>query len=123
MQHDTPRAKKGLMCPQFRKDVSKVCHTCMWWTGLQWTDEKLQVHHKWQCAMVMAALTNVDVVKATAGTQAATESFRNEMVVRSGVAPLGAMTDLASDSPRLGAETTKGAQIVNGHAPKLIGQG
>ena len=124
MQHDVPRAKKGLICPQFRKDVSKVCHTCMWWTGLQWEDAHGQVHHKWQCAMVMTALTNVDVAKAALGTQAATESFRNEMVVRSGIPPLGGMTDQATDAPRIGAETAKGARISsNGAAPKLIGQG
>ncbi len=116
MQDDKPRAKRGVSCPFWRKDVSKVCHTCMLWTGLQWEDPKTKmVQSKWSCAIVMAALTNVDVVKATAGTQMATESFRNEMVVRSGIAPLGAMTELGNDTPRM-------PDSLNGHIPKLIGQ-
>lgn len=112
MNEDIPRAKKGAMCPQFRKDVSKVCHTCAWWTGITWKDPATgETKHKWSCAMVMAALTNIDVVKATTGTQAATESFRNEMVLRSGIAPLGAMTDHRAPS------------LANGSsAPKLIEQ-
>lgn len=107
-----PHAKAGAMCPQFKKDVSKVCHRCAWWVGLTWKDEKGESQHKWNCAMVMTALTNVDVVKATAGTQAATESFRNEMMVRSGVAPLGGvMIDRRGASPLVGS---------NGSTPKLI---
>lgn len=115
-----PHANPGLICPQFKKDVSKVCHTCAWWTGLSWKDERGETHHNWRCAMVMVACTNVDVVKATSGAQAATESFRNEMITRSGIAPLGAMTDQATDAPRLnGSETTR---HING-TPKLIGTG
>lgn len=118
-----PHATPGLLCPMLRKDVSKVCHKCAWWTGLTWKDAHGESHHNWRCAMVMNAITNVDIVKATTGAQAATESMRNEVVARSGVMPLGAMTDHVLDAPRLGPETARGGQIVNGATPKLIGQG
>ena len=117
-----PHANPGLLCPQFRKDVSKVCHKCAWWTGLTFKDATGATHHQWKCAMVMNAITNVDIVKATVGAQAATESMRNEVVARSGVMPLGAMTDHLTDTPQLGTETMRGA-LANGHGPKLIGQG
>lgn len=73
-----PRAKAGRNCPLYKKDVSKVCHTCAWWVGMYWQDPKTQEpQHKWQCAQVMVALGNVDVVRAMAGVQAASESVRN----------------------------------------------
>lgn len=108
MNEDIPRARSGSTCPLFRKDTSKVCHTCAWWTGLTWRDEKGAPQHKWHCAIVMAALTNVDVVKATAGTQAATESFRNEMVLRTPTQP---MTPFPSHQAHM---------IGNDAAPQLI---
>lgn len=119
--NQVPHASPGLTCPMLRKDVSKVCHKCAWWTGLTWKDPTTgEMHHNWRCAMVMNAITNVDIVKAASGAQAATESMRNEVVARSGVMPLGAMTDHVTDAPRLGPETQRGAHVTNGHAPKLI---
>ncbi len=86
MENDVPHAKKGFMCPMFKKDMSKVCHTCGWWTGLQWRNAKTgEIENKWNCAMVINALGQTDVVRCMAGVQAATESFRNE-VVRLGTA-------------------------------------
>lgn len=118
MQTEVPRAKKGFMCPQFRKDVSKVCHTCAWWTGLTWKDDKTgEAHHKWQCAMVMTALTNVDVVKATNGAQSATESMRNELVIRSGIVPLGHMVVCAPprDAPQLDDASAEPQKLIEAH--------
>lgn len=97
MSEQIPHANPGMICPLRKKDVSKVCHTCAWWVGQYWTDPKTQeIKHKWNCAQVMAALGNVDVVRSMAGVQAATEALRNV------VARPGNFTIIAPTPPELG---------------------
>ena len=93
-----PHARKGKMCPKHMKDMSEVCHDCGWWVGLHWTDPATkEVKSKWNCAVVMNVLTNVDVTKSMTGVQAATESMRNEMVKRAASPPAWAVKQIVQE--------------------------
>jgi hypothetical protein len=78
-----PRAPAGQRCPLWRKDVSKVCHACDWYRVIPVQDDPAApVRELWGCAMVLNAVAVRSMHAAIDGLQAATESFRNEMVRR-----------------------------------------
>lgn len=62
--------------------MSKVCHKCDWYTSVpaQKTDGSNKVYDHWDCAMKLAVAVGRDAAISMSGVQAATESFRNEMV-------------------------------------------
>ena len=98
MENELPRAKPGFMCPLLKKDMSEVCHTCGWWTGLYWKDETTkEMHNKWNCAIVTTALGQVDVVRASGGVHAATVDMRNEIVKRAASPPVWATQQIVRD--------------------------
>ena len=76
-----PHAQPGNICPLHRKDVSKVCHKCPWWTRLigkhPQTEEILD---QWQCAVAVLPTLLVENAQQQRQTGAAMESFRNGMV-------------------------------------------
>lgn len=75
-----PVAPKGTTCPLFRKDVSRVCHTCAWYTRIQGihpqTGEQLD---KWMCAITATVLATLDAGKAATVGAATTQELRNDM--------------------------------------------
>ena len=77
-----PIADKGLNCPLWRKDVSKVCHTCAWYgpiTGVHpQTGERVDA---WQCAITSTVLAVLETAKCAAEGGAATQELRNDMHV------------------------------------------
>ena len=78
-----PRAPAGQRCPLYRKDVSRVCHTCDWYRVIPVQDDPTApVRELWGCAMVLNAIAVRSMHAAVDGVQAAFESFRNEMVRR-----------------------------------------
>lgn len=75
-----PIAAPGTRCPLWRKDVSKVCHTCEWYSRIQGmhpqTGEQLD---KWMCAVTAQLLATLDAGKAATVGAATTQELRNDM--------------------------------------------
>lgn len=82
MHEPKPRRPSGMFCPLWRKDVSKVCHTCDWWHSIAVLDDPntMAVRAEWGCALVLSVIAQRSMHSAIDGVQAATESFRNDMV-------------------------------------------
>ena len=75
-----PIATPGMRCPLWRKDVSKVCHTCAWFTRIQGyhpqTGEPLD---QWLCAQSAQVLATLDAGKAATAGAATTQELRNDL--------------------------------------------
>jgi len=78
-----PPADKGAICPLHKKDVSKVCHTCAWYTLVRGSNPQTGAEvDDWQCAIAWLPMLTIETAKTARGTQAATESMRNEITKR-----------------------------------------
>jgi len=79
-----PLGPKDEYCPQWRKPMSKVCHTCPWWVSVKGqhpqTGETLD---HWGCAVALSVMATLEAANQARQGAAATESFRNEVVKRS----------------------------------------
>jgi hypothetical protein len=75
-----PIEPKGLYCPLWRKDVSKVCHTCALFTKVSGvhpqTGENID---RWMCAYNAAVLAALDTARAAHVGAAVTQELRNDM--------------------------------------------
>lgn len=75
-----PVAAPGLRCPMFRKDVSKVCHTCAWFTQIEGihphTGDRMD---KWMCAMSAQVLVTIDAGRQAAASAETTQELRNDL--------------------------------------------
>lgn len=71
----------GTMCPLWRKDVSKVCHTCEWYCLIKGkhpqTEEMID---QWGCSIRWMPMLQINTAQASHQGAKATESFRNEVV-------------------------------------------
>lgn len=110
---EKPRRKPGSMCPQFRQDVSEVCHNCEWYQNLRGKHPQTsETIDQWGCSVTFSALVGVGIIQAVnsnvGGLQAATESFRNE-VVNANQTAIQVIAATALHRP-------------NGHAPRMIEQ-
>ena len=66
-------------CPLLKKKCIK--HQCVWYNMLQGTNPNTGTDvHEWGCSIAWLPLLLVENSRHIMGTQAATESFRNEMV-------------------------------------------
>ena len=75
-----PQAEKGKICPLHKKDMSKVCATCPWWTRLQGKDPlSKEQKDEWGCAIAWLPMLLCENSQQTRQSGAAIESFRNEM--------------------------------------------
>ncbi len=58
---EKPRRNPGTVCPLHRKDVSKVCHTCDWYTRLigkhPQTNEQID---EWGCAIFFMPMLQIE---------------------------------------------------------------
>jgi len=76
-----PKAEKGMKCPLFKEDVSKVCHTCEMYEHILGTNPNTGAAvDAWGCTFKFNFLTNLEIAKEVRQHAAATESFRNEFV-------------------------------------------
>ena len=67
------------MCPLLKKKCIK--HRCIWFNMLQGKHPQTGIDvHEWGCSIAWLPLLLVENSRNTMGVQAATESFRNEMV-------------------------------------------
>lgn len=81
METERPRCKPGLYCPLWRKDVSKVCHSCAWFSRVTGVDPQTgaAVDH-WACAITMQVLATLDAAKAAHAGGATTQELRNDLL-------------------------------------------
>lgn len=76
-----PIASRGEKCPLWQKDVSKVCHTCPWYTKLRGKHPQTgDSVDEWGCAVTWLPILLIENAKEVRQGAAATESFRNEMI-------------------------------------------
>ena len=76
-----PHAPKGSFCPLWRKDVSKVCHTCEWFTQVRGRNPQSEVVlDQWGCAIAWGPTLLINAAQEARQGAAATESSRNVMV-------------------------------------------
>lgn len=81
MEVEKPRRKPGSYCPLWRSDVSKVCHTCDWYTQVRGKHPQSdEIIDHWGCAIAFMPLLMVENSQMQRQTGSAVESFRNEMV-------------------------------------------
>lgn len=79
-----PHADKGLVCPLHKKDMSRVCHTCPWWTKVMGTDPNVpgKVIDHWSCAIAFLPTLLIENAQQSRQAGAATNDMRNEIVKR-----------------------------------------
>lgn len=94
MRHKGPQRDPGLTCPLWKRDVSKVCHKCDWYTLLigHNPNDGTDVH-EWGCAIFHMPLMLCEVSQKTNQAGASTDKVANE------VAKLRSV--VASDNQRL----------------------
>lgn len=81
MTTEKPRRSPGTFCPLWRRDVSKVCHTCEWFIHVRGKNpQSMDDIDHWGCAMSFMPLLMIENSQQQRQTGAAVESFRNEMV-------------------------------------------
>lgn len=81
MNRGKPIAPKGTYCPLWRKDVSKVCHTCEWYTLIRGKHpQSEEMIDQWGCAMAWGPILMINAAHEARQGAAATESFRNAVV-------------------------------------------
>lgn len=97
-----PMGPKDFDCPLHKKAMSKVCHTCPWWICVRGVHPQTGAEvDKWECAIALMPLLQIETSQQVRQGAAATESFRNEVVRRAdSVTPLG-VPHQAMPSPRL----------------------
>ncbi len=75
-----PPAPKGMRCPLERKDVSRVCHRCAWYTEIKGTHPQTGAQlEQWMCAQTAVVLTTLEAAKAATEGGAVTQELRNDM--------------------------------------------
>jgi len=73
------RISVALKCPLLKKPC--IGADCMWWMQLRGKHpQTAQPVDEYDCAVKWLVVTNIETTQNIIGVQAATESFRNEMV-------------------------------------------
>lgn len=76
-----PIASKGTNCPLWRRDVSKVCHTCEWYVSVKGKHpQSEEMIDQWACAIAWGPMMMINVAQQAHQGAAATEGLRNELV-------------------------------------------
>ena len=75
-----PIASPGLECPLFRKDVSKVCHRCAWYTLVRGKNPQSGSDiDEWGCAISFGPMLTLETARQSRSAAAAVETLRNEV--------------------------------------------
>jgi hypothetical protein len=83
MAINKPLGPSDEYCPEWKKPMSKVCHRCRRWIQVRGTNPQTGAEvDEWNCAMAILPMLLIDNSRVQRGTQAATESMRNEVVKR-----------------------------------------
>lgn len=76
-------ADKGKICPLFRKDVSKVCHTCAWFVEMIGTNPQTgEPVTRAQCALTAQVMATLEAARGGHAAAATTQELRNDIVRR-----------------------------------------
>jgi hypothetical protein len=76
-----PVAEAGTSCPLLKKDVSKVCHKCAWYTLVKGKNpQSEEIFDQWGCAIAWGPTLAINTAQAAHQGAAAITSFRNEVV-------------------------------------------
>ena len=72
-----------LKCPHWQKPMAKVCPSCPWWQQVRGINPQTGTEvDRWNSAVALIPMLLIDNARSQRGTQAATESMRNEIVKR-----------------------------------------
>jgi hypothetical protein len=81
MNRQVPRGPADLDCPFWQEPMAEVCHKCPLWIRIVGKNPQSEEHiERWSCAFAELPILAVENSQQQRGTQAAVESFRNEMV-------------------------------------------
>lgn len=80
MDTEKPRAKKGMKCPLWQKDMSTVCHTCEWWVQLRGKNPQTHkdIDH-WGCAISWLPILMIENTQQARQAGASTDKVANEI--------------------------------------------
>lgn len=79
-----PHGPADKHCPMWRKAMSKVCHTCPWWTKVVGVNPNSknasapEMLDRWDCAMAWMPLLAVNTARETFSVAAQVQEMRNE---------------------------------------------
>jgi hypothetical protein len=75
-----PAPAPGQTCPLRRKDVSKVCPSCAWYTRINGTHPATgQPVSEWMCAVEALVLTGIESTRTANVNAATTQELRNDL--------------------------------------------
>lgn len=82
VNRQAPRGPEDLNCPVYRKPMSEVCESCVMWSEVRGYDPQTgnELPSQWECGYALQPRMIMEVSRNVRQVQAATESFRNEMV-------------------------------------------
>lgn len=106
-----PIADAGMLCPDFKKDVSQVCHKCVLYVHLRGTNPQTgQEIDDWNCAKAWGPILAVDIAKEVRQSAAAVETLRNEFVTQqtSRMAEAAIVARLMVDPPQMQTKLISG---------------
>lgn len=82
MTKQIPPGPSDVYCPQWRKPMSKVCHTCAWYVETQAKSKATgEVVAQWECAIPAALKLQSSMAQAVREAGAETEALRNELAL------------------------------------------
>ena len=82
MQNQIPRGPDNLYCPDWKKPMSRVCHTCPLWIQVRGKNPQTDAEiDAWNCAKAWLPTLLVENSQQTRQGAAATESLRNLLVL------------------------------------------
>jgi hypothetical protein len=88
-----PRGPENLYCPDWKKPMSKVCHTCPLWVHIRGKNPNTgEDVDRWNCAKAWTPMLLIENSQMQRQTGAAVESFRNEMVRLNNIGLVAQMT-------------------------------
>jgi hypothetical protein len=79
-----PHGPTDRYCPLWKKQQSKVCHTCPWWTKVTGVNPNSknslapEVIDRWECAIAWAPMLTVSTARETMAVAAQVQEMRNE---------------------------------------------
>lgn len=81
MDKQIPRGPDDRWCPQWRKRMSRVCHTCPWWVQIRGQDpqDARREVDQWNCAIALQAPLTIEVGRQQLAVAAAITSMTEEM--------------------------------------------
>ncbi len=82
-----PQGPSNMDCPLHKQPMAEVCHRCPWWLKIVGTNPQTgDPVEKWECAVAMQVMAQMDTTRKVVGVVEATDSMRNELIERADAA-------------------------------------